>query len=85
MSDEDETITTGEAAELLGVKSRMVRVYVEGGLLPARKITPRMLLFNRADVERFAASPKRPKHRNRSQKNGKPKKLVKARTKECAK
>jgi hypothetical protein len=49
----DDEITTSEAAELLGVQPRAVRWYWEKGLLAGRMLTPRMLLFKRADVEAF--------------------------------
>ena len=49
----DDEITTAEAAEMLGVQPRAVRWYWSKGLLAGRALTPRMLLFKRADVQAF--------------------------------
>ena len=49
---EDE-LTTGQAAELMGVsRSSLVR-YVRSGLLPARRLPGGHLRIRRADVERL--------------------------------
>ena len=46
-------ISTAEAAKLLGVSMNSIRKYVEDGLIPAVRIGPRLLKFNRTDIEKL--------------------------------
>lgn len=49
----DNEITVQEAARILRVHPSQVCWYYRKGYLPARRIGERVLVFNRADVERF--------------------------------
>lgn len=47
-------ITAGEAARLLGIKVETFRQWVKRGKIqPAQKITARLWLYDRAEVERL--------------------------------
>lgn len=50
----DQPITTGDAARLLGVSEAAVRGFENKGLLPATKTASGMRLFKLVDVERLA-------------------------------
>jgi len=51
-------LTTGEAAKILGVSHSTVRGYIRRGVLPvARRVTNRLLLVDRTEVERIKANP----------------------------
>ena len=53
----DDLLTTEEAARLLGKAHRTVRGYISRGILPvARKPNARLVLVNRADVERLSGN-----------------------------
>lgn len=60
-------ITAVEAAGILGVTSTNVRWYHRQGLLPGRRVGGRLLVFRRADVEKFVKPKKtgRPKGRGK--------------------
>jgi excisionase family DNA binding protein len=49
-----EEVTTGEAAEILGVSRSTIVRYVEAGILPARKLPGGHLRIRREDVERLS-------------------------------
>lgn len=56
----EDTMTTSQAAKLLGVSDSTVRGYVRRKVLPvARRVNARLLLVARADVERLKANPPR--------------------------
>ena len=65
-TDHDE-LTSGEAAELLGVSRQRVNQLAQDEKLPARHVANRYWVFTRADVEAFKAKAKskggRPKKR----------------------
>lgn len=47
-----DTITAAEAARLLGVKPDTISRYVKRGYLtPVQRVTPRLWLYSRAEVE----------------------------------
>lgn len=58
MGKPDDIVTTAEAATILGISPRQVRVYADRGSLPGRKLNPRTWVFVRADVERFRPEPR---------------------------
>ncbi len=64
--DQDE-LTGGDAAELLGLSRQRVNKLAHEGKIPARHVAGRFWLFKRADVEAFKAKAKskggRPKKR----------------------
>jgi len=66
-ADHDE-LTSGEAAELLGVSRQRVNQLAQDGKLPARHVAGRYWVLTRADVEAFKAKAK--------SKGGRPKKRV---------
>ena len=53
-------MTTKEAAAYLGMDHRTVRGWIQRGILPiARRITPRLTLVSRTEIEKLKATPPR--------------------------
>lgn len=48
-------MTTAQAAELLGCSRRHITLLIRTGHLPAERLSPRVTLLKRADVEAYAA------------------------------
>lgn len=48
-----DTITTREAASIIGVDDSQVRRYIRAGLLPAFRFGPRLWVIRRKDAEKF--------------------------------
>jgi excisionase family DNA binding protein len=53
-------VTSGEAAEIMGVSRSTIKRYVEAGLLPYRRLPSGHLRIKRADVERLAGKEEGP-------------------------
>lgn len=49
-------VTSETAADILRCAPRTVRLLAQNGSIPATRVHPRLWLFDRADVEAFAAS-----------------------------
>jgi excisionase family DNA binding protein len=52
--------TVAEAAKMLGVSPRRVLQFIEDGRLSAQRVTARLYVLDRAEVERFANTPREP-------------------------
>jgi len=50
--------TVAEAAKLLGVSPRRVLQFIEDGRLRAHRVTPRLYVLDRSEVEQFAKMPR---------------------------
>jgi excisionase family DNA binding protein len=53
-------ITTSETAELLGITIRGIRLAVESGKLPARRVGARMYMINRYDAINYKKNKRKP-------------------------
>lgn len=60
LNDYTDLLTVAQAAARLGIAPATVRQQIIAGRIAARKLSPKVLLVERSEVERYAASDRRP-------------------------